>query len=226
MNTKRKLLPLGMIVLTIVLSGCPFAIKDVPMSEEKYKANYDNMFEAAIDAGTTLGYHVEFKDKEKGMIKLLKKVMSNDYRILVQFGNLRSYGGQLGFQVFGQTKDIVNPFINSEVQEIIAAINRAADSGTLNKINRPAPVSSRTAPATERLKTTSPEGSEKPILTYLLTIKNSNIRSAPTIKSQIIATIERGTQIEKIGESGDWFEVRLPSGETGHIYKPLVVVIQ
>ena len=58
---------------------------------------------------------------------------------------------------------------------------------------------------------------------YLITLKNSNIRTAPNTKSQIIATIKKGTKLEKISESADWFEVRLPSGETGYVYKPLVI---
>ena len=64
-----------------------------------------------------------------------------------------------------------------------------------------------------------------PPVVYLITIKNSNIRTKPTTKSQIITTIKKGTKIEKISESADWFEVRLPSGKTGHVYKPLVIVI-
>ena len=64
-----------------------------------------------------------------------------------------------------------------------------------------------------------------PAVVYLITIKNSNIRTEPTAKSQIITTIKKGTKLEKIGESPDWFKVRLPSGETGHIYRPLVIVI-
>lgn len=65
----------------------------------------------------------------------------------------------------------------------------------------------------------------EPGVVYLITIKNSNIRAAPTTKSQIIKTVKQGTKIEKIGELRDWFKIKLPSGETGHIFKPLVVVI-
>ena len=215
MKQRRKFLGLGMIIMIIVLTGCPFAIKPVLVPEENYKANYDKMFEAAINAGITLGYHAEFEDKEKGMIKLLKKIMSNNYRITVQFGELRSYGGKLGFQVFGQTKDIVNPFIEREVQQITDAISKAAESGTSTKESQP------TKP-----EPTISEKPEKPPVIYLLTIKNSNVRTAPNTKSQIITTIKKGIKLEKIGESRDWFKVKLSSGETGHIYKPLVVIIQ
>lgn len=69
------------------------------------------------------------------------------------------------------------------------------------------------------------KGLSVPEPVYLLTIKNSNIRTKPTTKSQIITTLKKGTKIEKIGEAPDWFKVRLPSGEIGHIYKPLALVI-
>jgi hypothetical protein len=78
------------------------------------------------------------------------------------------------------------------------------------------------APTATKLEPTSSEKSDR---IYLITIKNSNIRAAPNTKSQILSPIKKGTKLEKIGESRDWFKVRLPSGDTGHIYKPLVVII-
>ena len=82
-------------------------------------------------------------------------------------------------------------------------------------------------PSSEATKTqpTISKKPEEPGAVYLITIKNSNIRTKPTTKSQIIATIRKGTKIEKISELTDWFEVKLPSGETGHIYKPLVIEV-
>ena len=220
MNNRRNLLGLGIIIMIIILTGCPFSIKPVLVPEENYKANYDKMFKAAIDAGTTLGYHVEFKDKERGMIKLLKQIMDNNYRITVQFGKLRTYGGKLGFQVYGQAKDIVNPFIGKEVQEITDAINKAAKSGASSKETQPTSIPPSPPPTTPKLEPTSSETSDR---IYLITIKNSNVRAAPNTKSQIIAVMKKGTKLEKISESREWFEVRLPSGETGYVYKPLVI---
>lgn len=160
---------------------------------------------------------------------LPKQIMSNNYRITVQFGELQSYGGKLGFQVFGQTKDIVNPFIKKEVEEIIDAINKAAESETSIKEGQPTAIPSSPPPPTPKPEpkpqSTISKKPEKPPAIYLITIKNSNVRTEPTTKSQIITTIKKGTKVEKISESADWFEVRLPSGETGHIYKPLVIVV-
>ena len=77
-------------------------------------------------------------------------------------------------------------------------------------------------PTTPKLE---PASSGKGDKIYLITIKTSNVRATPNTKSQIIAVMKKGTKLEKISESREWFEVKVPSGETGHIFKPLVVVI-
>jgi uncharacterized protein YgiM (DUF1202 family) len=51
---------------------------------------------------------------------------------------------------------------------------------------------------------------------------DSNIRAAPTIESEIIAVVKKGTKLEKLGESGNWFNVRLASGKVGYIHKSLI----
>jgi len=82
-----------------------------------------------------------------------------------------------------------------------------------------------TEQATGITETPSSPSTKKPPVIHLVTLKNSNIRTEPTTKSKIIITVKKGTKLEKISESRDWFKVKLPSGKTGHIYKPLVVVI-
>jgi len=99
-------------------------------------------------------------------------------------------------------------FGNPEKPKIINSINEANRKSSI----RPIPVSSSKEKKFEAPST----------VLWLITIKNSNIRAEPSIKSKIITTIKKGTKIEKIRESPDWFEVRLPSGKIGHVYKPLV----
>jgi len=61
---------------------------------------------------------------------------------------------------------------------------------------------------------------------YLVTTVKSNVRARPSTKSYIISTINKGTKLEKIGESREWFKVKMPSGEIGHIFKPLVIELE
>jgi SH3-like domain-containing protein len=49
-----------------------------------------------------------------------------------------------------------------------------------------------------------------------------NMRSKPDVKSDIVATVDRGVVLEKIGIQGDWIEVRHSSGVTGWIYGKLL----
>ena len=112
--------------------------------------------------------------------------------------------------------------VDEKAKEFVSAIQSRLDkegmykvvkSGTANKRSQPTAIPSSRPP------------SEKSDKIYLIAIKNSNIRATPTTKSQILTTIKKGTKLEKIGESREWFKVKLPSGEIGHIFKPLAIEI-
>jgi len=62
----------------------------------------------------------------------------------------------------------------------------------------------------------------QPVATYLVTRKGANIRAEASTKSKIIATLKKGEKVEKRGKSGNWFNIKLSSGETGWIFKDLV----
>jgi hypothetical protein len=57
---------------------------------------------------------------------------------------------------------------------------------------------------------------------FVVLLKNSNVRAEPNTRSKIIVTLRKGEKLAKIGDSGTWVNVRLPSGETGWILKSLV----
>ena len=107
------------------------------------------------------------------------------------------------------SRDVDIPFASTILNNMRAKLNTGCGTGGAIGIKE-----IPSSPSTEKLSGI-----------YLITIKNSNIRATSTTKSQILTTIKKGTKVEKIGESRDWFKVRLPSGETGHIFKPLVVII-
>lgn len=52
--------------------------------------------------------------------------------------------------------------------------------------------------------------------------KSINMRSGPSIKSSVIADVERGVVLTRISEEGKWTKVRHGSGTTGWIYSPLL----
>ena len=83
------------------------------------------------------------------------------------------------------------------------------------------PVTVAPAPAgpQKEVKPTSPP---VPTEIYVITLKNSHVRAEPDLKGKIITTLKKGTKVEKIGQTRDWVNVKLSSGETGYIFHELV----
>ncbi len=94
------------------------------------------------------------------------------------------------------------------------------------------PVSSREAqtpplPAKEGTPVSPrPEQTAKAVMPqpkiYLFTRKNANLRERPSTQSKIILTLKPGRKVEKIGESGNWLQVRIWETTTGWIFKDLL----
>jgi hypothetical protein len=53
-------------------------------------------------------------------------------------------------------------------------------------------------------------------------VKTASIRSGPNTKSKILATLKKGTKVEYLGKSGNWFNVKLSTGVTGWVFENLV----
>jgi hypothetical protein len=49
-----------------------------------------------------------------------------------------------------------------------------------------------------------------------------NIRSGPGMKNKVITKVKKGDELELLGETGSWLNVRLSNGVEGWIYKTLV----
>ena len=54
-----------------------------------------------------------------------------------------------------------------------------------------------------------------------LTGSSVNIRSGPGTSHDIIDSVKRGDRLILLGESGNWFQVRLPNGKVGYIINKL-----
>ncbi len=52
--------------------------------------------------------------------------------------------------------------------------------------------------------------------------KSVNMRAEPSTKSDVVADVERGVIMTKMGTNGKWVKVRHSSGTVGWIYKPLL----
>jgi hypothetical protein len=66
------------------------------------------------------------------------------------------------------------------------------------------------------------QGTTPPTPIYLLVLKTANIREKANTKCKVVTTVKKGDQLEKMGQSGDWCKVKLPSGQTGWVSINLV----
>lgn len=88
------------------------------------------------------------------------------------------------------------------------------------------PVTLPAPPAELKKEEVKPIPPPAPPEIYVITLKNSNVRVKADPKSKIITTLKKGTKIEKIGQSGNWVNVKLPSGESGYILHELVKEVE
>jgi hypothetical protein len=82
----------------------------------------------------------------------------------------------------------------------------------------PEPLVIRTLPEIK----VEPIAPANPSPTYLLVTRGTNVRAEGNVKSKIVATLKKGEKVEKLDESGNWFNVKLSSGEKGWVSKGLV----
>ena len=70
---------------------------------------------------------------------------------------------------------------------------------------------------------TKPVVAERPSMTYVIATRaGSNVRSEPSEKSRVITSLKKEQKVQKLGQSGNWYNILLLSGDKGWIHKDLV----
>jgi anti-sigma factor RsiW len=64
----------------------------------------------------------------------------------------------------------------------------------------------------ERSRAVAPDTAKRRV-----TAVEATVRSRPSMQSEVVATVRRGTLVEVAGEERDWFEVRLDGGRPGWV---------
>lgn len=72
----------------------------------------------------------------------------------------------------------------------------------------------------DQITENSPSSSQ--VVKTLVVIKTASIKSEPNTKSKTLIKLKKGTQVDYLGESGKWLNIKLPSGVTGWISNSLV----
>ena len=88
----------------------------------------------------------------------------------------------------------------------------------------PVPPSPASAPKAEAAAPPGPIPGEKPEIREetlsipVMTAGPTNVRLAPSTQSRIIAVLPKGERVERIGESGNWSKIKLPSGVDAWVF--------
>ncbi|WP_167578583.1 SH3 domain-containing protein [Jeotgalibacillus proteolyticus] len=61
------------------------------------------------------------------------------------------------------------------------------------------------------------EGSSTNGTTVTVLYNGSNVRSAPSVDSEVVSRINSGEQYETVSQTGDWYEIKLDNGASGFI---------
>lgn len=176
----------------------------------------DQAFEAAVATGLDLGYKVVSSSREQRVVTL------NRFRM----ADMVSETLNVDIENKGATADVTivyespKPLAEATVKEFTDRFHAKLSAGQPAKPLTP--VTGSAPPGAVRTEPVPTTAGDKPAETNLILLKNSNIRTEPNTKSKIIATLRKGEKVVKIDESGKWFNVRLPTGETGWVLKTLV----
>jgi hypothetical protein len=153
-------------------------------------------------------------------------------------GKPREIGGGLGISLakvaFGSEAFYETPIgqavrdcINTAVDFIVkTAFPNYAQGNTPSKTqpvaDEPTAVNSTPEPS-QAVTLSKPESQPEPIK-QICTVKSShvNVREGPGLKYPIITTLDKGTKLEKLEQSGNWVQVMMDDGRIGWIYGKLI----
>jgi hypothetical protein len=176
----------------------------------------DYAYNTAVATGLDLGYKVVSSSREQRIVSLNRFRMADMVSETVNV-DIESKGATADVTIIYESP---RPLADAAVKEFTDRFLARLKTQTSAQTSAPgAPPSS---PGMLRVEPGSRDASsDKPAETYLILLKNSNIRTEPTTKSKIVTTLRKGEKVIKIDESDKWFNVKLPSGETGWVLKSL-----
>lgn len=179
----------------------------------------DNAYNAAVSTGVDLGYRVLSASREQRIVTL-NRLRSTDFVAETMTVGVESKDPAAEVSiVYESPKPLAETTVKEFTDRFLATL-RARSSA------QPVATTPSGSGAVRGKPETRPRADELSGETHLILLKNANIRTEPGTKSKVITTLRKGGIVVKIDESGDWFNVRLPSGRTGWISKGLVKEVE
>jgi hypothetical protein len=124
-------------------------------------------------------------------------------------------GGALGGALGGWSKTPTEKALRICIKESVNFVV----SKTPAKYYHYSPVGTAVRPTSLTPTSTAPLSQEPSVQ---VTGSSVNIRSGPGTGHNIVDSVNRGDRLILLGESGNWFQVRLPNGKEGWIFNKLV----
>jgi len=214
-----------------------------------FKVGYDEVFSALVETMSDIGNPVLTMDKVNGLIvtdeerrSYFLETWKDKYFLKVtklsqtetQVGVKRTVAKKEGRDRAGRdiwtdkaSDGVIENWILNQIEQKTAKAPSPPQS-VKEKTEVKPPVKS-TPQLLQSAKEEVPPSSSTPIPTVTATETKStlilttaaNIRSEPNDKSKIISKLKKGDKVVKLSISGDWINVKLPSGLTGWVFKNL-----
>lgn len=210
----------------LILFGCASApyktslqLNPEPGKLSLTQQDLDNTYNAAVSTGVDLGYRVTSSSREQRSVTL-NRLRSTDLVSETIMVGVESKGPVAEIRIVYQSP---KPLADATVKEFTDRFLAKLGARPSSQPGAPAPSRSgavRGKPEAEPM-TVELRGEM-----HLILLKNSNIRTEPSINGKVITTLRKGGVVVKIDESGDWFNVRLSSGRTGWVSKRLVKEVE
>jgi hypothetical protein len=171
----------------------------------------DRVYNTAVATGMELGFRVVSSSKEERLVTL-NRLRSADQVAETLEVSVQSNGPSADVGIVYQSpKPLWDVTVTGFTDRFRAKFKAESSAGPGGR--------------SSSAESTGVDADSRPISqrkeTYLILLKNSNIRKEPSTKSTIVTTLRRGEKVLKVDESHGWYNVRLPSGEAGWVSKRL-----
>lgn len=171
-------------------------------------------YNKALETGMDMGFRVTAASPDKGSIAL-HRVRSTDMVPEIVTVDIVNKGAVADVNIAYESP---TPIPDLTLKEFT---DKLAEKLTYRPAKALTPVAPGRAPAPAAQSSPGQVTRETLETGFVVLLKNSNVRAEPSTRSKIIVTLPKGEKLAKIGDTGTWVNVRLPSGETGWILKSL-----
>jgi hypothetical protein len=193
--------------------------KETKVPEGSEKTRFDAMVNGEIrefwmDLYTAVWHYVTVRliaERPESREVLWEKVVHGEEKRVLWVGATGEYERII--------RESLTKALNQAVSEFASDQFRKAIESSRSSSRGKEAVGSAEKPASQSPSDINP-ASRKPV--YFAVLQTANIREEANTKSRVIATLKKGDQLEKIRESGNWYNVKLASGKTGWVHKSLV----